>query len=61
MQEVELTDVAVPAADAPVRRSRTERSRALLYRYAVVLVFVWGYRKGREDERRERGEGEPKR
>ncbi len=33
----------------------------VLHVIAVVLVFVWGYRKGREDERRERGEGEPRR
>ena len=32
-----------------------------LHVIAVVLVFVWGYRKGREDERRERDEGDPKR
>jgi len=31
---------AVAAAVAPVRRSRADRSRAALYRYAVVLVFV---------------------
>lgn len=32
----------------------------VLHVIAVVLVFVWGYRKGREDERRERGEGDRK-
>lgn len=40
MQEAELTDVLAPPSAVPVRRSRAERSRMVLYRYAVVLVFV---------------------
>lgn len=33
----------------------------VLHVIAVVLVFVWGYRRGREDERRDRSDGETKR
>ena len=33
----------------------------VLHVIAVVLVFVWGYRRGREDERRDRSEGETNR
>jgi ribose transport system permease protein len=39
MQETEMSEVPVAVGTAPVRRTRVDRSRALLYRYAVVLVF----------------------
>jgi ribose transport system permease protein len=39
MQETELP-AAVPVSTVIVRRSRAERSRAALYRYAVVLVLI---------------------
>ncbi|HEY6052285.1 MAG TPA: hypothetical protein VIU86_00055, partial [Gaiellaceae bacterium] len=38
MQGTEVTEPA--AAPASVGRKRSDRSRSLLYRYAVVLVFV---------------------
>ena len=33
----------------------------VIHLLAVVLVFAFGYRKGRRDEKREGGAGEPKR